>query len=188
MTSIPPGFARVQVLLELVGGHDCISTWDYEVSAPPTSTDVFNLSAQVAPAWKAQLNSGSLYKGLKVFVGQDGDPILLETTNQAGVGGRGSALAAPQCQGLINKKTGLAGRRQRGRSFIPNMIESQVGDLGDVDSTGKGLIQAIADIMFGGNTPFDTLVLLHSDGSTPTEVTSVVASGKVATLRRRYER
>lgn len=187
---IPPGFARVFALFEIIGGHDCQNVVDFAVDPNPDQSDVDAASATIGAAYKAQLNSGSLYQGLRVLVGNDGDPTLLESTSGAGVGTRGLALCPPQTQGLITKKTALAGRRNRGRIFIPDMAESQVGDLGDINSTGQGLLDGIAAawLSLDAAPPWLNPVILHSDGGEPTEVIDMLESIKVATLRRRYER
>lgn len=185
---IPPGYARVFIQYEIIGGHDCQNVIDYAVDSAPDQSDVDALSALYATPYKAQLNSGSLYQGIKVLVGNDGDPSVLFSTSGAGVGGRGVALAAPQCMGLISKKTALAGRRNRGRIFIPNMAETNVGDLGTIDSGGLTLLNNIAAALYITGTPWTNPVILHSDNSTPTPVTTLVAETQVATLRRRYER
>lgn len=186
---IPPGFALLQVRFELVGGHDCVSNWGYALDDPLTQSDVDDASDAIAPAWKAQLNSGSLYQGVRVYEGQDGDPLVWESNSSFGVGGRGVALCPPSTQGLISKRSALAGRKHRGRVFIPDMAESQVGDLGDLNSTAISLIDAIwAGHNAVTGTPWGVPVILHSDVTAPDTITAFVTGTKVATLRRRYDR
>jgi hypothetical protein len=97
----------------------------------------------------------------------------------------------PQTQGLIHKKTALAGRKNRGRMYIPDMEESQVNNNGLLNGSAVALLQDIADAWFG-LTGADALIgapqVLHEDASAPTEITAMTVETTVATQRRRYLR
>lgn len=95
---------------------------------------------------------------------------------------------------LINKRTGLLGRKGRGRMFIPGLLGEP--DI-DVDGILPPSTLAIYDDLAGawlaamqaGDDDWDTApnpVVLHSDASlAPAAITSMVTSPKVGILRKR---
>jgi hypothetical protein len=101
-------------------------------------------------------------------------------------------MSTPQVQGLIRKQTALGGRHNRGRIFIPDIAETQTNEVGELDATGIGLLQAIADAWFDDVPTIDGvagLVVLHTHHlPAPTTITATTAEGMVATLRGRFDR
>jgi hypothetical protein len=104
-------------------------------------------------------------------------------------GGQGGTAAPPNLAYLIEKNTGLGGRRGRGRLFLPGVEEGSVegdGALGAV-MLGGLITQSglwLADIETAGYN----MVLLHSDATAPTEVTSLSVDPRAATQRNRMRR
>lgn len=187
MPFIPPGYARVLIRYTSGVGHQCQNVIDYAVATPPDQSEVDALSTLYSTPYKAQLNGSGRFNGVRVLIGSDGDPSVLESSSGAGAGARGSALAAPMCQGLIKKVTALSGRHNRGRIFIPDMTEGDVGDNGTLDSTAVTRLNNIASVLYISGVLWTDPVILHEDGGTPTVVTQIVAESIAATLRRRYD-
>lgn len=93
----------------------------------------------------------------------------------------------PQVALLIRKETGLAGRRNRGRMFLPQPGNNNVGEDGLVNATPLATYQAAADAFLADlATNLVPMVILHEDsGIAPTPVSALVVSNVVATQRRR---
>lgn len=103
---------------------------------------------------------------------------------------------------LIEKRTGVSGRRNRGRFYIPAVDEIKVDIAGNVDTAYRALWQGYADAFL---TALQTIAagtgdmyILHSKGwdgavepadpgnaPAPTKVTSLVVKSKIGTQRRR---
>lgn len=90
---------------------------------------------------------------------------------------------------LVNKASALGGRKNRGRMFFPGLIEADVGNAGVVTGTALTAFQtqftSFLTNLSGANIP---MVLLHTDGSTPTLVTSLNVASLVAIQHRRLRR
>lgn len=190
---IPTDFIEVFARYRSGIGHECQNVWAFATSGAIGPTQADQISAALAPSYKAQLNGAGRFEGVHILIGNGTDsPGFIDSTSGAGAGARGNALAAPMCMGLIKKQTAFSGRKNRGRIFIPDMTEGDVGDDGSVQSAGLVLLSNIASAWFPGLATavvaVDEPVLLHGDDSTPTEIVGWTVETKVATLRRRYNR
>lgn len=89
---------------------------------------------------------------------------------------------------IVNKNTGQAGRKFKGRMFVPpcGANESAVNGAGIIDSatlsTQNGKWAAFQAQAITG---FVELFLLHNDATAPTEILTLPMSNKVGTLKRR---
>lgn len=92
---------------------------------------------------------------------------------------------------LVRKKTGLAGRTNRGRMYVPlfGFAESGLDVYGLMTTTDLDIFQGLWDDFFalGTGAGLWIPVLLHGDGSVeaPDDITSFQVMVKVATQRRR---
>lgn len=92
---------------------------------------------------------------------------------------------------LVKKKTGLAGRTNRGRMYVPlfGFDESGLDVYGEMTSGDLAIFQGLWDDFFalGTGAGLWIPVLLHADGSAeaPDDITSFVVSPIAATQRRR---
>lgn len=186
--NIPVGFALVHIRYTNVQGHNCQNSVGYDLTDVLTQTDVDDLSDLIGPAYRQVLSTASQYLGLHVEVGNDGPEIIFDSTSSAGAGVRGGDEPPPMVQALIKKQTGLGGRANRGRMFIPDQLESQMDNNGTLNGTALSLLQDIAIAVAGpGVAPWGAPQLMHPIAA-PTEITAFVVDSKVATLRRRYTR
>lgn len=118
----------------------------------------------------------------------NGGADLAVYTEPVGVPGTTSGTGTPpQVALLIRKETGLAGRRNRGRMFVPQPGNNNVGEDGLVNPTPLATYQTAADAFLADlETNLVPMVLLHEDsGIAPTPVSALVVSNVVATQRRR---
>lgn len=97
------------------------------------------------------------------------------------------------CAVLIRKRTDTAGRRGRGRMYVPGIQESNVGTTGVIVSGLRDLWQTAADDFLTGLqalTSVQDMVVLHNVEGIGTEpppspVLSLTVDEKIATQRRR---
>lgn len=103
------------------------------------------------------------------------------------LGGNTGAQVSPNVALLVEKQTGLGGRRGRGRMYIPGIIEAAVTEGGDLTGDAPTDFQNAADelltLLLGS---LIEMVVLHSVVSVvPTAVTALTVDQRVATQRRR---
>jgi hypothetical protein len=189
---IGPGFAQVRVLFQQSQtGLHLSNSYGVDLDDTVGQGDVDTLSTALAAAYKPILASGSLYNGLHVVIGSDGDHPVFDSVSGAGVGSRTiSAPATPQVQLLCDKVTAFGGRKFRGRTFLPDVAEADVGGNGALQATPLSLLATFtAAVVVALNvTPWNGMVILHQDATTPTPVTAFSADPFCGTLRRRYPR
>lgn len=91
---------------------------------------------------------------------------------------------------LYGKTTGFAGRKFRGRGYLPNVLlkETDIDNLGYI--VGSGVFSAYSDRINQWFAQLDASLvvspyLLHSSVLAPTEITGMIAKSQCATQRRR---
>ena len=106
-----------------------------------------------------------------------------------GTGGTlGTLIQNTTC--LVKKLTDEAGRKFRGRCYMPpiSLAEVDVNNVGMIDPTTLATIQTNFDSFTGafeGDSNVGDLYLFHTDATAPTQITSFQVEGQVATQRRR---
>jgi hypothetical protein len=94
---------------------------------------------------------------------------------------------------LVTKSTGVAGRRNKGRFFVPPFyfLEADVNMAGVIDATPLAAYQTLWDAAYADMIGVANVnpVILHSVSEVaPTPVTGFQVSGLMATQRRRMRR
>ena len=195
---IPPGFAQVFFRFRCTGDNEEMLT-SIGVRTTGSPPDPSALAVDMADAWldawpASDLSNTFTFWGTRVFIGNDGDPIIGETTGTTA--GTGSNAALPNnCAILMQKRTALGGRRNRGRCFIPSGYLPEIGvDQAGVIAGGtltslSGNASDLFTRLTSGGVESDQVVVLHSSSpSTPTPVTALTIAGKIATQRTRMRR
>lgn len=152
-----------------------------------------------AEAFRTRMDSNVTLRNARAVVGQDGaDPLVFDSNlSVAGSGGRESV--APALSLMLDKRTGIGGRRNRGRMYFPwALADSEVSEQGAVSGTpltqwSTACANFMAEMKAIGNSPgthlFDFPVLLHSDElATPTEITTMVPNPVIRTQKQRQAR
>ena len=192
MAVIPVGFAQATAVFTIPG--------DSGPANVVTGHDVSALSTAVAVAdaiqdgWQAgssalinMLSSQVTLAQLVIYWRANaGDPVVINrTVNDQG--NNGGSMAPPQVCYLLDKVTGLAGRHNRGRTYLPGVTES------DVDQAGV-LAPSVASTMAGNAagclsnwaTADAPMVILHTNPAiAPAQVVAWEPATKVGTQRRR---
>lgn len=139
------------------------------------------------------LSSQAEYRGCGV---QRINPIPPTTEVYANVQAQAGAVAGDllprQASGLISKRTGIAGRKYRGRAYIPFPSEAHNEADGTPADAYLVALLALSDVlevpMVVGTAPNDTTlspILWHRLSSTYDLITSMTTNDKWATQRRR---
>lgn len=92
------------------------------------------------------------------------------------------------CALLVKKNTGLGGRRNRGRFFVPlfGLTDANVDPLGNINTlTATQVIYSAWYDALQANSTLPPVALLHSDGGPATAITSFTVDGRIATQRTR---
>lgn len=194
----PLGFAQVKLIWTLTGDPEpMVVVFGVENVPTLTADEVAN---EVRSAWStevpaAQLSSAYTFRGCEAQLGTEvgeGGSVGVATVAVAGTGGL--APLPQNCALLAHKRTSLAGRKHRGRMFLPAgyLPEGAVSAVGVIDPaniTGFGglLTAFLANLATAPNEL--PMHVFHSDsGLPPTAVTTLVMDPVVATQRTRLRR
>jgi hypothetical protein len=186
MPTPPAGFAQVNIsynqeLLSQVGEVT------FGIQAAAYDTALANL---ILDAWQTEFRP-VCFNGHTIGPAElrTSGNLVFTSTDPALAGTGGSPGATSQVAYLIRKITDLGGRRNRGRWFLPGVVEGEVNSGGFLDSGIVVALETAADAFAATLGAADcTVYLLHSDGGAPTEVTSYQVAPQVATQRRRLGR
>lgn len=190
---IPEGFANVRHVFSLVGRPKQMG-WSHGIQCGvgQTAADVAPIlttafTESFIPSTGAIL-AGWTYVGVEVTKTFAGNPDKhTRVINTVGSGGANGLVV--NCALLVNKNTGVGGRKNRGRAFVPpfNIPEASVDQAGFL-LAGDLVNQAAGYAAYRGKLEAEDLFLFvfHSSPADPaTLITSLTVSPQVATQRRR---
>lgn len=195
----PVGFADMAVEMSAVGDdrpYICTLGIETDLATIPPATHCDRVFA----AWEQSflLNQPSFLTLVQVTgrFGQDGADDLIATSTLNNETGAASGTYLPQNTAvLVQKRSALGGRKNRGRMYVPFCAsEGSVDNVGNIDSTDLGVLQGLADdflasLLDADPGPALPMVILHSVSSeTPTTVTELRVDPVIATQRRRLRR
>lgn len=197
---IPEGYGLAKLSWLMAGrANPVTTTWGYSAALTPPDECALAI-------YNYCINNGSFsdasfmattYTFLGVEVQQRVDGDLVGAAEVGSVAGEFVVALPPiNCTLLMSKRTAFVGRKFRGRSYLPNMwcAENLVDQMGNLSpeavTTWQGIVDVFAEGPGMGEPGFLTAtapyaVVLHSDGTTPTRITSLTAQGQMATQRRR---
>lgn len=197
---IPPGHAQFAFkVVNNTVGHVCVWTIGAQLTGGGMTTvqgqNLFlKVSAALQPLWDNTITQ----TGFHALIGNDGPPMALDITGS--VTGTLSSIQTlpPNVSYLLKKTTSFAGRAYRGRIFLPFVESGNTNEGGTLVGSHFTRLDIAATALFnvpttGTDDGLSNWVLLHrAEGAetppAPTSLTSIQASDKVATQRRRLER
>jgi hypothetical protein len=191
----PPGFAQVRLVWTLSGDLEPFNTLfgvsnDSDVSAAAVAQNVAD--AFVIAFSGSEMATGSSLQRVDAQLGQDGGEGPVGTSIQNYIGTSGGACLPQNCAGLIHKRTALAGRKGRGRMYLPSFFlpEASIDSIGALNSAlVTNLTNSINSFLSGLTTEGVPMVLFHeSSPPSPTLVTSLQVDPIIATQRRRLRK
>src|SRR6476660_4846863 len=197
---IPPGYGLFQLQLHHATiAHTAVCTFGFQIASPPfTQGQNDTCLADFRSALLSLYDSEVTFARLSTLVGNDG-PLMRVESAGTGNGTRASVtIASPSVTYLVKRTTGFAGRRYRGRCYLPFVNAGGVTQTGQLSGAELTLLtSAVAalttNIVGVPATNVSAWALLHSTSplsSTPppTVVTATTAEPIVATQRRRLQR
>lgn len=197
---IPPGYLHAVYEFSFTGDAEpMVTTCGHEIdtasgaSGDLAPNDLFNLYANNLLTGQA---ADVTLVGVTVYVGQDGGLPLVFTSDEPAVAGSGGADSLPPNSAvLVRKRTDSAGRRGRGRMYLPGVPRGQVFDTGLLNTTYVSNLQLEATAFhealtaLPGGRLYPPVVLHRSEGAgvepAPTPITHFIVEDRIATQRRR---
>lgn len=184
--TIPAGHAQVTMHFNFIGGtgKDMLCVFGVENSTGKTPLLIAQDVRTDFASGMDDIMSGQ-YQLTKTFV-ERADGLIAEdpTVVPGTVAGSGET---PQVSWLFKKASGLSGRHNRGRLYLPGVPEQWTSASGLIDTAQVANASAFANGFLGQLLADDIpMVILHTDGAlAPTPVSALDASSRVATQRRR---
>lgn len=189
---IPPGFAQVTLPFDhQASSRDALVVFGVENAGAFTQpSDLADavwsaVNADLVPIIDANVVLGPVEVRMNVggteLVGQGADSSLGAAVNET----------VPANTAVLWKKvSGIAGRKNRGRMYLPwAAAENDVTEVGVISPSTVTDFQTAADAFLGDLATADVpMVILHNSVGTPTSVTSLVVDPLVATQRKRIAR
>jgi len=209
--SIPPGFGHVIHSVKLASDPEPMAvTFGFglnnTVDTPAEADAVCNACAvifhdDVMPHMSTQyslIQTEMQYR----YVGDTlATPIRVSVSALSGAGASTDAPAPQNCAILVQKRTGVGGRRGRGRLYLQSPLEASVDANGTLVSSYHSALQTMANTwlsdLAGIADGLGGMHLLHSttlaipdpvDLPVPYQVTTLVVDPIIATQRRRLRR
>ena len=193
MPPIPAGHALLKFRFSLTGDtEEMLCTIGVETTAA-SSADRVAAANSAMDSWgdnilPLQSNAYRLLGVDAVFGDASGD-IPVSSTDAPRTGGDTDAPVPQNTSVLVKKVTGLGGRRNRGRMYIPGISVLDVGNTGIINSTPLASWgTAVNNFLLGleSGSFMDNAVIFHSTAPlTPTEIVDLDVDPRVATQRRR---
>lgn len=185
---------RVAVKGRFGPGQDCVNVFHYKQEGFP----IGDLSANnLADSWVANVQTswlGIMYTDMRLDLLEirqvfGGIVALDEPINEAGTRSGGDQLPPMSCP-LISWRTGLIGRANRGRSYLPSCLETDQasgalneGAIGDYTDLVPVLMTLYDDIT--GLVPWFRMVIWHTSDTDSPLVTGGLVRNLIATQKRR---
>lgn len=193
MPEVPVGYGQAQADISLTGDTELMTVgMGFKITSTATFTQAMAdfFSGEFLSAINA--TTASEYETIQTnfVVGLTGGDVEASSGDGAGVGTNTGDPVPQNSAYLIRKRSGLVGRKNRGRMYIPGVIESGVNELGQLTTGVANALQSTwgdfrTNIEADAN--FDGLSILHSlgDSTIPTPVTALIVDTVIATQRRR---
>lgn len=191
MAFIPVGFAELVFHINLANDlEDMLCTIGIEVTDAVTPADLLTFMNDRAwtPLFEAAMTEDYTVTKLVALVGQDPPPPVVVEKELNLPGNTTTDPVTSNTSLLVKKTTGVGGRANRGRMYVPGAPAVKVAPNGSVESAFRGDIQDDLDdiIAAAPADPFGGYVVLHTDDSVePTPITNLTLEAVVATQRRR---
>lgn len=197
---IPGGYGQVIHRLGLTGDPDDMFVtlgWSADSALPDLAVAADSLHDAFKAFWVAKGSDQYTLKSTKVtYVEVTGDPPAEIEHVESAVGTVSSNVFPQNTAFLVHKNTGLGGRHNKGRWYLPGAFESLVSPTGVVDATylaGYNTSLATLRDAYYAATEVLAVVLLHNPRTAdptpaPTNLLSLTLDPVVATQRRRLRK
>jgi len=186
---------QVTWVMEVAGSDGdsvCTSGYVFTGGTPQEHADKFNA------IWRTQimplLTTSTILKEVRVLQRDDGETQSASSfASLPAVGSDSSGPLTASVAVLVQKRTILAGRKHRGRFYLPGIPSSVVtasADPNALEAASLTEMQGRFDLLFAdciddSPGPVHPLVILHTPDSDPTVVSALSVQGRFATQRGR---
>lgn len=179
---IPPGFSRITFEYAAVSTAGSRPVWGLGVAHSPDPVIMASLVEWVDEELQTITSNSAT---IERIVMRNDVEIEEELVNFPG--GLVSSFGPPSNSALISLSTGLVGRQNRGRIYLPFVLPEADLDGGGVISGERvsHINDAFGDLLDRMTTLAANPVILHSSSSDPTPITSWKTQTLSATQRRR---
>lgn len=204
---LPVGIGEAAYRMRLTGDPDqLVNVMGLDFATEPTLATANALMASWTSRIGPVTSSLITLEGVHILYQSDSNnQIAVDSNSTAVAGSKGSStlLAPPNVTYLVRKRTGFAGRKNRGRIYFPGVVEGDIDNVGVVQGSVLTALQAAFTAWYG-DLVTHTPVIVHSGlctvGDTghagPHDVTPLPATpilslevdDRIATQRRRLNR
>lgn len=190
-THIPTGYGLMEVVFGLTGMARLMSTTlGLSFNNVPTQTTSNNLHTFFIQVWQPRLPTAYRFKGGRLYVG-DGTatpPFFASPVDIAGTN-INTLLYPPSVVHVVQKVTAQAGRKARGRMFIPGAKEGDATNLGVIPAATLATYNtslAALKVALEGHADVGGLYLLgHEAANPPLLITALTMRPKLGSQVRR---
>lgn len=187
MTIIPVGFGQVTHFFTGVAvPRGAAVTYGISPSgAGPLDTLVVDLHDAFAETILTELSSNVTLDRTALKMGPNNVGPTFEFAGPVN-GGEAVQATPPNVAYLVKKATGIGGRQNRGRMYIPGATEADIDNGGNISTSQYNTIQTDVNAFLAALDALEAeMVILHNSSSDPTTVTRLDLDSRVATQRRR---
>lgn len=201
---IPSGFGQAVYRYTCAGDpEEIVVTLGHDLEGKSSDQEAVDHLDQT---WKASMEdqAPSVYTlvGTTLYIGNGaGNPSNVAISTNPPVTGGGTGTPLPtNCALLVRKQTNLAGRRGKGRFYLPPPSDGLTNAVGVIDGATVTALQGFLDLWYDnlrlpwdiGTTAFPGAFILHATGDStlppPTPVAAFVVQGTIATQRQRLRK
>lgn len=191
MTVYRDGEAQINFLLSLSGDVEPMSvTMGVHAGDGPDGGELGFINDSFADNVLPLISDEYVYFGVRVRGATTASVQYEAEAFVAEPGGASGAFLPQNCALLVKKRTGFAGHANRGRMYVPGILdETSVDERGAINSVALATYQAafeafLTDLTTTANTAITTALVLHpaADG---TPIETLVCDSTIATQRRR---
>ena len=189
---LPAGYGVCTVIVAVSGRTKPFTTsfgYNLPAGAEVDNTAALNSCLITADHPFDHTNMATPYTYLGISTRQQGDVDQFGFDLPQSITGTQSILPpSSNCSILVKKTSGLVGKKNRGRMYVPpfNITEADIDPKGIITPAERDAMQFFYDNMLGDLAGADLpMVILHHEAGTPTPVTSLLVEGLLATQRRR---
>ncbi len=192
---VPAGFAEIIYRFTIAGdAEEMLTSWGIgnELNQNWTADHASQLADVYGTTMRTRQSGDCVFRGVYLRAGPDNEgPQFTADRNLPGTG-TGVSLP-PNNAALLQKRSNVGGRRNRGRNYIPGVPVADVNQAG-VWGTGKQAVWQTAASNWLAETAarafVSEVVIFHTTaagvpGLPPTVVESITVPTKIATQRRR---